>query len=150
MLNFCVFLPLIAHIKSRLQANVDESAGTTLDETAEEETAQSYDAYHGFGFQEQPSAQGEDLEHMKRVQAEILKRLRSSHGDTSMPAEVIEALHILNLPSDASLDVIHQQYRHLAKRYHPDAGGDPETFKKINTAYKCVIAWITSQDQGNT
>jgi curved DNA-binding protein CbpA len=57
---------------------------------------------------------------------------------------VAEALHILELPASASIDVIHQRYRQLAKQYHPDAGGDSETFRRINAAYTRVIAWITS------
>ena len=119
MLNLCVFLPLVTHIEESLRTN----------------------AYK----QEQLHAQEAELEQMRRAHAEILERLRSWHTTPPMPEEVIEALRILDLPSDASFDEIRHRYRQLAMRYHPDTGGDPETFMRIDVAYKRVIAWITSQ-----
>jgi branched-subunit amino acid transport protein len=145
MLNFCVFLPLITHIKNSLPDSIYQSDDTTTQGTAEEETVQRCDAYHS--IQEQLLAQKEEQERLRKMHAEILERLRNSRQVTPIPEEVIQALRVLDLPSEASLDVIHQRYRLLAKRYHPDTGGDPETFKRINAAYKCVLTWITSQDQ---
>ena len=42
---------------------------------------------------------------------------------------------ILGVAKDASDDDIKKAFRKLAVKYHPDAGGDAETFKKISQAY---------------
>lgn len=146
MLNFCVFLPLITHIKNNLHTSAYKSNGAHIRETVEERVAPGYDAYDD--FQEQLFAQEEERE--RRVHEESLKRSPGNRRNTPIPEEVIKALRILDLPSDVSIDMVHQRYRQLAKRSHPDTGGDPETFKRINAAYTCVITWMTSQDQGNT
>jgi curved DNA-binding protein CbpA len=44
----------------------------------------------------------------------------------------------LELQPDCSFDDIKQQYRTLAKKYHPDLGGDAETFKRIKFAYEVL------------
>ena len=146
MLNFCVFLPLITHIKNSLRTNTYEGDDPLIRETAAEETAQSDNPYSA--FQERIPSQEEDLERERRAHEEILERLRNRHKVTPIPEEVLKALHILDLSADTSLDLLHQRYRQLAKSYHPDAGGDPETFKRISAAYQRVITWIASQDQG--
>ncbi|MCB0209571.1 MAG: DnaJ domain-containing protein [Anaerolineae bacterium] len=57
-----------------------------------------------------------------------------------------EAYQILELPENASPRRIREQYRALAKCYHPDRFVDPaerakaaETFKKISQAYKDLL-----------
>jgi hypothetical protein len=122
MLNLCVFLPLITYIKNSLLAKERS--------TMDEERTIPY----------------EEMEQMGRRHEEKLEHLRNRREIAPPPEEVIEALRVLDLPSDVSFAVIHQRYRQLAKRYHPDAGGDPETFRQINAAYKCVVAWIESQE----
>ena len=42
---------------------------------------------------------------------------------------------ILGVGKSASQDEIKKAFRKLAQKYHPDAGGDEETFKQINEAY---------------
>nr|CAX83908.1 DnaJ-related protein [uncultured bacterium] len=49
-----------------------------------------------------------------------------------------EALKLLDLASDASPETIKSRYRALAKRHHPDAGGDPERFRAIAEAFSCL------------
>jgi hypothetical protein len=44
----------------------------------------------------------------------------------------------LDVPVDASLETIRQRYRTLAQMYHPDKGGDEETFKNIKLAYEIL------------
>lgn len=42
---------------------------------------------------------------------------------------------ILGVPKDADQKAIKTAYRNLAKKHHPDKGGDEELFKKISEAY---------------
>jgi len=46
-----------------------------------------------------------------------------------------EYYDLLNVPRTASKEEIKKAYKELARKSHPDKGGDPEKFKKINEAY---------------
>ncbi|GIW65678.1 MAG: chaperone protein DnaJ [Candidatus Parcubacteria bacterium] len=45
---------------------------------------------------------------------------------------------ILGIPENASEEEIKKKFRELAKKHHPDFGGDPEKFKKILEAYRVL------------
>ena len=45
---------------------------------------------------------------------------------------------ILGVKKSASADEIKKAFRKLARKHHPDAGGDEETFKQINEAYEVL------------
>ncbi|NTU90132.1 MAG: DnaJ domain-containing protein [Actinobacteria bacterium] len=45
---------------------------------------------------------------------------------------------ILGLARSASAEEIKKAFRKLARKHHPDTGGDEETFKKINEAYEVL------------
>ncbi len=45
---------------------------------------------------------------------------------------------VLGLKKGASKDEIKKAFREAAKKHHPDKGGDPEEFKKINEAYETL------------
>lgn len=47
---------------------------------------------------------------------------------------------VLDLPPGASLAEVKAAYRRLAKKCHPDAGGDPEAFMRIHAAYQNLVA----------
>ena len=49
-----------------------------------------------------------------------------------------QALRVLGLPPTASPDQIKRRYRALAKRYHPDRGGDQRQMQRIIAAYECL------------
>jgi hypothetical protein len=64
---------------------------------------------------------------------------------------------ILGLPDLASIEEVKKAFRELAKKHHPDRGGDPEKFKKILEAYKVLsnpeekerydeILWFYTED----
>jgi len=57
-------------------------------------------------------------------------------------SKIREALEILGLPTLVTREDIKKQYRHLAKKYHPDRGGRPEEMEKINQAYALLIDYI--------
>jgi len=57
-----------------------------------------------------------------------------------------EAIKMLQLSmdelnSEGKIAKIKSAYKRLAKRYHPDVGGDTEKFKKLNTAQEQMVAW---------
>ena len=45
---------------------------------------------------------------------------------------------VLGVKKDASADEIKKAFRKLARKHHPDAGGDEEKFKEINEAYEVL------------
>jgi DnaJ family protein A protein 2 len=53
-------------------------------------------------------------------------------------ASVRKFYDLLELTPDASITDIKKAYRKQALKHHPDKGGDPEMFKKINEAYEVL------------
>jgi curved DNA-binding protein CbpA len=51
---------------------------------------------------------------------------------------VIDPYQILGVLSTAPDREIKEAYRKLARTHHPDVGGDPEEFKKIQEAYSLI------------
>lgn len=49
-----------------------------------------------------------------------------------------EFYEILGVPQDAQPDEIKKAYRKLVIKKHPDKGGDPEEFKKLQAAYEVI------------
>lgn len=47
-----------------------------------------------------------------------------------------QLLALMGLPPHAGLAEIKQRFRALAKRYHPDAGGDAEQFMALMKVYE--------------
>lgn len=45
---------------------------------------------------------------------------------------------VLGVPQNATTDDIKKAYRKLAREHHPDKGGDPEKFKKVQEAYEIL------------
>jgi len=56
---------------------------------------------------------------------------------------------ILDVPKDASADVIKKQYKKKALKYHPDRGGNAEMFKKISEAYQTLSDPEKKQEYDN-
>jgi hypothetical protein len=51
-----------------------------------------------------------------------------------------EALRILGLSPGASLREVKDAHRRLVKRHHPDVGGEVESFRRIDAAYRLLIS----------
>ncbi len=51
------------------------------------------------------------------------------------PSSPYAALGLLN---NAPIEVVEAAYRALAKKYHPDLGGDETRMKRINLAYEAI------------
>ncbi len=60
----------------------------------------------------------------------------------AMPRQLRVAYCLLQLPAEVSLTDVHTQYRRLAKRYHPDAGGDHSDFLALQQAYERVVEYL--------
>ena len=56
--------------------------------------------------------------------------------------EVDRALDILGLPKLITKDDIRKQYHFLAKKNHPDLGGDEVLMEQINSAYTFLMQYI--------
>jgi molecular chaperone DnaJ len=52
-----------------------------------------------------------------------------------------EYYDILGVKKDASADEVKKAFRRLARKHHPDAGGDEEKFKEMNEAYEVSLSW---------
>jgi DnaJ-domain-containing protein 1 len=50
-----------------------------------------------------------------------------------------QALAVLGLPPNATPQQIKRRYRALAKRHHPDLGGDQQQMQRIIAAYDFLI-----------
>jgi DnaJ-domain-containing protein 1 len=49
------------------------------------------------------------------------------------------ALTVLGLPANATQQQIKRRYRTLAKKHHPDRGGDREQMQRIIAAYELLM-----------
>lgn len=69
--------------------------------------------------------------------------MRTMWGNRANPVQLIlerqQALALLNLPPNPTKQQIKQRYRALAKRYHPDRGGDQRQMQRIIAAYDLLM-----------
>ena len=69
--------------------------------------------------------------------------MRAIWENRSNPARTIlerqQALAVLGLPPNATRQQIKRRYRSLAKRYHPDRGGDQKQMRRIIAAYELLM-----------
>ena len=56
--------------------------------------------------------------------------------------EIENALELLGLPPLITKNDVKKQYRFLARKHHPDKGGDPVKMEQINQAYKLLMKYI--------
>ena len=50
-----------------------------------------------------------------------------------------QALAVLGLPANATRQQIKRRYRALAKKHHPDRGGDQQEMRRIIAAYELLM-----------
>jgi hypothetical protein len=60
------------------------------------------------------------------------------------------AYDILCLDYPCSVDEIKGAYRHMARLYHPDLGGDEETMKDVNVAYELAMRFCAGPRRAST
>lgn len=61
------------------------------------------------------------------------------------PRHLQAQYRLLHLPAEVSLAEVRTQYRELAKRYHPDAGGSHADFLALQQAYEQVIEYLQTR-----
>ncbi len=55
-----------------------------------------------------------------------------------------KSFEVLGLAESSSLDLIKKRYKYLAKKYHPDHGGENEkAFTEINNAYRYLMKMLS-------
>ena len=64
---------------------------------------------------------------------------KSATNPTRSALERKQALDVLGLPANATPAQIKQRYRKMAKRYHPDLGGDPRQMQRLTAAYELLM-----------
>lgn len=74
-------------------------------------------------------------EYMLCVYYRFYKETGIAHGYLHDP----DALSNLELPHDADFGNIKSRFRELAKRYHPDSGGDADKFIELMDNYQKLI-----------
>ncbi|MFQ5976248.1 MAG: J domain-containing protein, partial [Candidatus Hydrothermarchaeales archaeon] len=125
--DFAIAFEDITDFEVRIDVSVDEGVKTTW-------AAWVYDQEesHLLGV----SDWKEDLE-------DLIEKIKSFLEVETPDEEAInlygESYEVLGVDPGASVMEIKKAYRELAKRYHPDIGGDDETFKRINEAYQSLI-----------
>ena len=68
------------------------------------------------------------------------RALWSSRANPIRPVlERQQALGVLGLPPNATRQQIKRRYRELAKKNHPDLGGDPKEMQRIIAAYEWLM-----------
>jgi DnaJ-class molecular chaperone len=63
----------------------------------------------------------------------------------TIPPHLQSAYCLLHLQGEVSLAELHTQYRKLAKRYHPDAGGSHIDFLALQQAYVQVMEHLQTR-----
>ena len=64
---------------------------------------------------------------------------REFSDENNIDEKLTEARKTLGVDEDEiDLELISKNYKSLAKNHHPDMGGDPKIFQKINAAHKMI------------
>ena len=72
-----------------------------------------------------------------RISAQTLWKSKANPARTLVERQ--RALSVLGLPPNATPQQIKRRYRALAKRYHPDRGGDRQQMQRIIAAYELLV-----------
>ncbi len=80
---------------------------------------------------------------MTGIWPSISRALRELRGDVVPPEEPSKAdmdvsYRMMGVSPSASWDQIEQAYRKKAKLHHPDHGGDEDTMRALNEAYRLL------------
>lgn len=60
-------------------------------------------------------------------------------GYAALPAPASDWKEVLGLKGEVTLELVQARYRALVKRAHPDAGGKPEEFHRLQAAWNSAL-----------
>jgi DnaJ family protein A protein 2 len=63
----------------------------------------------------------------------------SSDSQRSRNEDILDSYDILGASADDPIELLKDIYRKKVLYYHPDKGGDPERFKRLQKAYEAVM-----------
>jgi DnaJ-domain-containing protein 1 len=66
------------------------------------------------------------------------KEIVTTNNGVSNKEALLDAYDTLGAGPDDPIDLINDIYRKKSMFYHPDKGGDPEKFKRLNQAYETI------------
>ena len=72
---------------------------------------------------------------------ESVTEIEMSTTDIFVPESALKEYAVLGLDDDVSDAKLKRRYRILVKENHPDNGGDPKEFMKIQKAYKKIMKY---------
>jgi DnaJ-class molecular chaperone len=72
----------------------------------------------------------------------MLHHRQDSRMQRTIPRHLQAEYRLLHLQAEVSLAEVHTRYRELAKRYHPDAGGNHTDFLALQQAYEQVMEYL--------
>lgn len=58
----------------------------------------------------------------------------------------LDPYDILGIPRESDENTVKKAYKKLAMKHHPDKGGDPEQFKRIQAAYDKIVKGDTQEE----
>lgn len=67
------------------------------------------------------------------------KELAPTDTEAVRRESLLDAYDILGVSPDDPVGLIKDVYRRKSAYYHPDAGGDPEKFKRLTNAYEIIM-----------
>lgn len=87
-----------------------------------------------------------EIDSVAMAMLDRLVAIKAQHAQCRVLPDSPVACHYttLGLSCDASFDEIRTQYRRLAKKYHPDRGGDTRRMQAITEAYRAITTYQTS------
>lgn len=82
--------------------------------------------------------------HNRSINADLIKpdnRQRPRFSKNEKESLKLLELEIKEFISGGQVFMIKSAYRKLAKLHHPDMGGDPEKFRRLNDAHQMMMLW---------
>jgi DnaJ-domain-containing protein 1 len=67
------------------------------------------------------------------------KEVATVGAETGRKQDLLDAYDILGVSPDDPVDLIKDVYKRKSMYYHPDKGGDPERFKRLDKAYNLIL-----------
>ena len=66
------------------------------------------------------------------------KELAATSPEISRKESLLDAYDVLGVSPDDPVELVKDVFRRKSMFYHPDKGGDPEKFKRLNKAYELI------------